>query len=108
MTEHDPQNKDVILHAKLNLETAQMKWSELERFFASGTLVSVSARLDLVEVAVRFANDDKEQVAQWLAQGHVAKVSDPQALAWQVADEALWTVVVKPWILVQEELRQVH
>ncbi|MBS1187160.1 MAG: hypothetical protein H6R04_1178 [Burkholderiaceae bacterium] len=105
----DKQKKlDEVLHAKLNLETAQMKWSELERFFASGSLVTVSSQLDLVEVAVRFANDDKELVVQWLTQGQIAKVSDAQAQAWQAADEALWTVVVKPWILVQEQQRQVH
>ncbi|MBS1169424.1 MAG: hypothetical protein H6R01_342 [Burkholderiaceae bacterium] len=105
----DKQQKlDEVLHAKLNLETAQMKWSELERFFASGALVVVGNQLDLVEVAVRFANDDKAQVVQWLTQGQVAKVSDAQAQAWQAGDEALWTVVVKPWILVQEQQRHVH
>ena len=99
---------DDILRAKLNLETAQMSWQELERFFASGALVAVSNQLDLLEVAASFANDDKDAVAQWLTQGRIAKVTDAQAQAWQAADESLWTVVVKPWILVQEEKRQVH
>ncbi len=99
---------DEVLHAKLNLETAQMQWTDLERFFATGTLVSVGQQLDLLEVAVRFASDDKEAVAQWLAQGHIAKVSDAQAQAWLAVNESLWTVVVKPWILVQEQKRQMH
>ncbi len=100
----EKQNKpDEILRAKLNLETAQMSWKELERFFASGALVMVRRGLDLVEVAVCVANDDKPAVEQWLADGRVAKVSDEQALAWSETEALLWTVVVKPWILVQEQ-----
>ena len=98
-------NLDEILRAKLNLETATMRWTELERFFASGALVAVGRELDLVDVAVCVANDDKEAVARWLAEGRVTKVNDDQARAWQSVDATLWTVVVKPWILVQEEKR---
>ncbi len=99
---------DEVLHAKLTLETAKMAWMELERFFASGALIAVGRGLDLVEVAVSFANDDQSTVAQWLADGRIAKVTDAQALAWHEADKVLWTVVVKPWILVQEDYSSVH
>ena len=99
---------DEVLHAKLTLETAKMAWAELERFFASGALIAVSKDLDLVDVAVRFANDDRPVVAKWLAEGRVAQVTDAQALVWHETDISLWTVVVKPWILVQEEKRLAH
>ncbi len=100
----DKQKKhDEILHAKLNLETAQMSWKDLERFFASGVLISVGRELDLVDVAVCIANDDKEAVASWLKVGSIRKVSDAEAAAWNEKETLLWTVVVKPWILVQEE-----
>jgi hypothetical protein len=105
----DKQEKlDEVLHAKLTLETARLAWKELERFFASGALISVSRDLDLVDVAVRFANDDKAAVTQWLTDGRVTKVTDVQALAWHEADIVLWTVVVKPWILVQEDYSSTH
>ena len=100
----DKQNKlDEILRAKLNLETAQMSWKELERFFASGALVAVRRGLDLVDVAVCIANDDRQAVENWLADGSVVKVTDEQAFVWNETDASLWTVVVKPWILVQEQ-----
>ena len=100
----DKQKKqDEILHAKLNLETATMSWKDLERFFASGTLIAVEPELDLVEVAVHIANDDKATVEKWLKVGSIAKVSDTQAAAWHELDATLWTVVVKPWILVQAD-----
>jgi hypothetical protein len=95
------QQQDALLRAKLNQETARMQWKELQRYFAAGMVISVSPGLDLVEVAARIALDDKDAVAQWMREGRVAKVGDTQAAAWWDADISLWTVVVKPWILVQ-------
>ena len=99
---------DDILRAKLNLETATMQWKELERFFASGVLILVGSDLDLVDVGVCVANDEKAAVAKWLEDGRIAKVSNEQAIAWHEANATLWTVVIKPWILVQEEKRIAH
>jgi hypothetical protein len=101
MTQTNQQND--LLRAKLNLETSQLPWQELLRYFAAGTVIAVSNDLDLVDVAVHISNDDKASVARWMAQGRIAKVSDAQANAWLEADIALWTVVVRPWILVQQE-----
>lgn len=99
MTQSDKQNE--LLRAKLNLETSQMPWKELLRYFAAGMVIAVSHELDLVDVAARIANDDKASVEQWMKENRIVKVSDEQASAWLEADMALWTVVVKPWILVQ-------
>ncbi|MBZ0104995.1 MAG: DUF2288 domain-containing protein [Sulfuricella denitrificans] len=91
-----------ILRAKINLETSRIAWKELLRFFASGTVITVSPELDLVEVATRISADDKVPVGQWLSSGKIARVSDDQARAWLESDAVLWSVVVKPWILVQQ------
>jgi hypothetical protein len=40
-----------ILRAKLIMETSRIDWKELQRFFAGGAAVQVSAGLDLVDVA---------------------------------------------------------
>ena len=90
------------LRAKINLETSRMPWKELLRFFAAGSVIVVADAADLVEVAGCVADDDKEAVAKWMTEGLIEKVSDAQAEAWLKADTALWAVVVKPWILVQE------
>ena len=90
------------LHALLNQETSRIAWKELLRFFAAGTVIAVAADLDLVQVAARIADDDKDRVGRWMEEGKIAKVSDDQARQWLEADAALWAVVVKPWILVQE------
>jgi hypothetical protein len=86
---------------KVNLETAQIPWKELQRFFAGGSAVFVSNDLDLVEVAHQFAIDNKTQVAQWLQNQQVALVNDQQALQWFTDDALVWAVVIKPWVLVQ-------
>lgn len=86
---------------KVNLETSQIPWKELQRFFAAGMVVYVAKELDLVDVAYQFSKDNKTQVEQWLQSQQVAMVSDEQALAWWEEDAMVWAVVVKPWLLVQ-------
>ena len=100
--------KDNKLHDKINQETALVHWSELERHFAHGTVVYVSEELDLVEVAMRIAHDDKASITRWMNEGKVAKVSDVQARTWQAADTRLWASVVSPFVLVQPEKHAVH
>ncbi|BBJ00684.1 hypothetical protein FGKAn22_23760 [Ferrigenium kumadai] len=94
-------NKEEIYRAKMNLETSRIAWKELQRFFASGSAVAVSAELDLVEVAFQISEDNKAQVAQWMSAGQVGWVSDEQALAWYESDADVWAVVVSPYVLVQ-------
>ena len=108
MSQTDQEKLDEVLHAKLNMETAQIAWSELERFFASGMIFAVAETLDLVDVALQIANDNTQIVSAWLEQGLLARVTDEQAQAWAEAKADVWTVVLKPWILVQGERRHVH
>lgn len=86
---------------KLNLETAQAPWRELQKFFASGVVLHVKASQDLLLVAEQLSADNAPLFKQWLDDRTVQKVSDEQALEWYNADAQLWTVVVKPWVLVQ-------
>jgi hypothetical protein len=97
-----PEKPHDLLRAKLNQETSQMQWTELLRYFAAGTVIAVSDDLDLIDVAARISMDDAASIAQWMAENRVAKVSDAQAKAWLESDAVCWTVVVKPWILVQQ------
>lgn len=94
-------NHQEILRAKVNLETSRIPWKELQRFFASGTAISVSKELDLVEVALQVSEDNKAQVEDWLLSGKIGKVSDEQALTWYEADAEMWAVVVSPYVMVQ-------
>ncbi len=86
---------------ELNAETAKIPWQELQRFFANGSTIYVSPELDLIDVAIEICHDNKEQIEQWMTDESVGQVSDDQAVAWLEADATLWSVVVKPWVLVQ-------
>ena len=94
-------NLQEVNRAKLNLETAQMAWRDMQRYFASGVALYVSADLDLVEVGWQMSQDNATQIQQWMAAEQFGKVKDEQAAAWHAADALLWTVVVSPWVLVQ-------
>ncbi|MES2757705.1 MAG: DUF2288 domain-containing protein [Pseudomonadota bacterium] len=98
----NPDN-DTDLRLKINSETARLPWAELEKHFAQGSVVFVSPDLDLIDVAVRISHDDKDSISRWMGEGKIGKVTDEQAQAWTEGQAALWTSVVHPFILVQQE-----
>lgn len=90
-----------MLKEELIRETAKIGWRELERFFANGTTIYVAPGLDLIDVAWEICQDNKAKIETWMAAGQLGQVSDEQALAWLEADALVWSLVVKPWVLVQ-------
>ncbi len=86
---------------KINQETAKVPWHELQRFFAKGDVLYVDPSEDLVKVAEHMANDDLGEVKGLMSANKLYLVTDEQAKAWHSNNEMLWTVVIKPWLLVQ-------
>jgi hypothetical protein len=103
MTQNKPLSDfEAIEQAKLNNETALMPWHELQRFFAQGVVMNIAPHLDLLEVASKMSVDDVNAVRAWFDAGELAHVTDELANRWFSSNTELWTVVVKPYILVQE------
>ena len=92
------------LRQKINLETGSIEWSELVRHFAKGLVVVIGTDLDLIEVAERFAADDQTQVATWIEQEKISRAMDDDARRWHENNTEFWSVVVAPWVLVQEKI----
>ncbi len=90
------------LDEALAQEWGVISWDELARHFARGVVITVSVRLDLLNVAKGFAADDKALVEQWLAAEDVARASDDDARAWVERSPSFRCVVTAPWVLVQE------
>ncbi len=88
----------------LHTETARISWSELEMHFARGVAIRVDSELDLVEVAVSFANDSKQSVEHWTNAGQLELLPIDIAKDWNIRNPELWAVVVAPWVLVQERV----
>ena len=97
----NPEEDQELLRSKLNLETAKIPWSALQRQFASGQVFWLSDGLDLIEVAYQMAIDNQDQIKKWRTKGSFARVSDDQARQWVEQDSVMWAVVIKPWVLVQ-------
>ena len=90
-----------VLRDRIHGETAKIPWKELQLWFANGSAISVSRQLDLIEVAAQFSLDNAGTIDSWMSDGHIRPVSDAEAAQWIEADLLVWTVVVKPWVLVQ-------
>ena len=88
---------------KLYSETARISWLELQRFFAQGVVIKVDDSLDLLDVAVMFADDLTDQLQLLLEAGQVRAPSNQEARNWYENKTALWSVVVAPYVLVQDK-----
>ena len=95
-----------ILRAKLNLETAQLQWSELERHFARGSVIKVAIGTDLIDAALHIAENNAATVQGWLSDGSIARAEMSDAEDWHARQPGFWVVVVAPWVLVQEVVKQ--
>ena len=99
-----PMSSKIHTAQELHAETARICWQELEVHFARGVVIRVASDLDLVEVAVGFANDDKPAVERWITAGQVEHLGMETARDWNERNPELWAVVVAPWVVVQERV----
>lgn len=90
------------LRADFLAQTGEIAFSELQRYFAAGKLVLVDASLDLIEVAIELAEDNRRRFEAWLSAGAISGVSDDLAQQWLEQQTLLWAVVADPWVLVQQ------
>lgn len=96
------------IEQQINLQTAQIRWHELQRFFASGNAIAVAPGLDLTHVAAQIVADNAAQIKAWMDAGLVDAVKDVQAQQWYEQDALVWAVVIKPWVLVQPIIEKAH
>lgn len=93
---------DEELRAHLHGETSKLPWTELEKHFARGVVFKVEKGLDILDVAIVIARDDKDSLKTWLENKKVMAAEIEDAKKWNDASASLWSVVVAPFILVQE------
>ncbi len=97
--ETDP---ELTLEQRINLETARISWTELQRQFAQGVLIVAEGSLDLVQTAADFIDDRSDKIQRLMGQGRIRKAEMEDARRWELQDAELWAVVAAPWVLVQE------
>ncbi len=97
------------LKTRLNLETSQICWRDLQTYYARGHVVRVAPGLDLLDVGAELAADNKAQFEAWMAADQVGEVAPELAQAWYDRNAELWAVVIAPWVLVQDrDARGLH
>ena len=90
------------LIARLNGETAKIEWHQLQKHYASGSVLAIAAGFDLIKVAIALHQDDTVQIKQWLSEESVKQVTDSQAQSWYQQNTLVWALVIPPFVLVQE------
>ncbi len=95
-------SRETLLRSEYHGQTAQIRWHDLQTYYAHGSVIRVAPALDLVEVAVQLGMDNVSQFEAWTNAGQVAPVSESEAMRWYETDALLWAVVAAPWVLVQE------
>lgn len=98
--------ESIPMKQKLHEETALIAWKELQRFFAQGIVMWVHEDHDLVEIGTFIAQDQVIEIEALMESSKFAVVSDDQAKKWFDQDISLWSLVVAPFVLVQEQGRQ--
>ncbi len=84
-------------------DLAEVNWRELKIHLQRDAIIIVAAELDLIEVAVAVANDDKARVETWIAENQLVKPTVEQLESWeQEPDNRFQMLIVQPFILVQE------
>lgn len=93
---------DEELRAHLHGETSKLPWVDLQKHFARGVVFKVARGTDILDVAIVMSRDDKDTLKEWIDEGKVIGAEIEDAKKWFETDASLWTVVIAPWVLVQE------
>jgi len=93
---------DEELRAHLHGETSKLPWVDLEKHFARGVVFKVAKGTDILDVAIVMSRDDKDTLEKMIDDKKVQGAEIEDAKKWHESSASLWTVVIAPWVLVQE------
>lgn len=99
--ENKSQERKKAIIADLNKETSKMPWSQMQKFFASGSTIYVSNEFDLLDIASDLVMDNNARIKALMDDAHIHNVNDEQAAHWLSQDTNMWVVVLEPYVLVQ-------
>jgi len=97
----NPEQSELTIKEKLNLETAVLQWKELEVVFAQGKLLILDSICDLIEVASQISDSHVNQL-ETLIDKKLIQFATPVWIRDNCNDETLlWTVVIAPYVISQ-------
>ncbi|HKJ04689.1 MAG TPA: DUF2288 domain-containing protein [Geopsychrobacteraceae bacterium] len=92
----------IELRDTFETDLAEVSWKELRIHLKRDAIILVTDDLNLVDVAVDIAADNKTQVALWISSGKLTKPSSEQIEQWTaMLDTPFRMLIAQPYILVQ-------
>lgn len=86
---------------KLNLETAIIRWADLQLYFAQGKLIIVDQQLDLIDCAASLAENNVDTVDKMIQRKQIDFASVDWIRENCQPETELWAVVVAPYVVAQ-------
>ncbi len=84
-------------------DLAEVNWRELKIHLKRDAIIVVSVELDLIDVGVAVADDDKTLVETWVTSNQLNKPTEKQLESWeQEPDNRFQMLIVQPFILIQD------
>lgn len=88
------------LQTRIEGEVLEVEWDALRPHAEREAVVLIGPEVPLVKAAMAVTLDLKDDVAKWMSDGHIAKISAADAADWP-NDERYRFVIVQPFVLVQ-------
>lgn len=86
-------------------DLAEVCWRELKIHLQRDAIITVSVDLDIIDVAVAVADDNKGVVGEWISDHKLGKPTEDQLKSWEKTPEKSFRMlIVQPFILIQDVL----
>ncbi len=92
------------LREKFASEAGPADWKALRAHYERGAVFIATADIDLIDVALRIAEDDIASVEKWVRDGKLVRPTPKDAKRWEEKGPELTALIVSPFVLVQEIL----
>lgn len=83
-------------------DLAEVDWKDMRIHLQRDVIILVADDLDLVDVAVGVAEDNKDQISLWISSGKLVKPTREQLDQWEnQLDKPFRMLIAQPYILAQ-------
>ncbi len=90
------------LYRELKSMMGPTRWERLKPHAQRDAVVVVNAQLDLAEVGVAIASNNTRSVERWITEQLIAKPSAEQLAIWNGENTQFTSLIVQPYVLIQE------
>ena len=92
------------LRGELEKMVGPVQWEILKPHAGRDAVVVVNAQLDLVTVGEAIAADNTQAVSRWINEQLIVKPTAEQLADWSAKNKQLKSLIVQPYVLVQDSL----